>query len=87
MARAVRVSEYDPSTQNLDGEVIMRMGGGKKHGRYWLGDSTLDTTTTPTLSQIRARSTSSSLAIRPRLETAQHRVEALQVIFVLFVIH
>ena len=27
----------------------MRVGGGKKHGRYWIGDSTLDTTSTPTL--------------------------------------
>jgi hypothetical protein len=33
MARAVHGPEYDPSTQDLDGEVIMRVGGGKKHGR------------------------------------------------------
>jgi hypothetical protein len=50
MARAVHGPEYDPSTQDLDGEVVMRVGGGKKHGRYWLGDSTLDTAATPTLS-------------------------------------
>ena len=87
MARAVHGPEYDPSTQDLDGEVVMRVGGGKKHGRYWIGDSTLDTATTPTLSQIRARSTSSSPAIRPRPDTAQSRMEALQVISVLFVVH
>jgi hypothetical protein len=34
MAREVHGPEYDPSTENLDGEVIMRVGGGKKHGRY-----------------------------------------------------
>ena len=34
MARVVHGSEYDPSTSNLDGEVIMRVGGDKKHGRY-----------------------------------------------------
>jgi hypothetical protein len=87
MARAVYGPEYDPSTKHLDGEVIMRVGGGKKHEQYWLGDSTLDTATTPTLSQIRARSMSSSPAIRPRPDIAQYRVEALQVISVLFVVH
>ena len=86
MAREVHGQEYDPSTQDLDGEVVMRVGGGKKHGRYWIGDSTLDTATTPTLSQIRARSTSSSPAIRPRPATAQSRMEALQVTYVLFVV-
>jgi len=66
MARQVHGPQFDPSTQDLDGEIVMRVGGGKKHGRYWIGDSTIDTASTPTLSQIRARSTSASLAIRPR---------------------
>ena len=48
MAREVHEPDYDLSTQNLDGEVIMRVGGGKKHGQYWIGVNTLDTTTTPT---------------------------------------
>ena len=65
----------------------MRVGGDKKHGRYWIGDNTLDTTSTPTLSQIRARSTSSSPAIRPRPDTAQTQMEALQVISILSVIY
>ena len=34
MAREVHRPEYDPSTVDLDGEVVMRVGGGKKHGRY-----------------------------------------------------
>ena len=34
MAREVHGSEYDLSTEDLDGEVIMRVGGGKKHGWY-----------------------------------------------------
>jgi hypothetical protein len=34
MAREVHGPEYDPSIENLDGEVIMRVGGGKKHGWY-----------------------------------------------------
>ncbi|XP_072150762.1 uncharacterized protein [Setaria viridis] len=34
MARAVHGPEYDPSAHDLDGEVVMRTGGGKKHGRF-----------------------------------------------------
>ena len=34
MAREVPGPEYDPSTHDLDGEVPMRVGGGKKHGWY-----------------------------------------------------
>ena len=34
MAREVHGPEYDPSTEDLDGEVVMRVRGGKKHGRY-----------------------------------------------------
>ena len=60
MARQVHGPQFDPSTQDLDGEIVMRVGGGKKHGWYWIDDSTIDMASTPTLSQIRARSTSSS---------------------------
>ena len=42
--------EYDPSAHDLDGEVVMRAGGGKKHGRFWIGDDIIDTASTPTLS-------------------------------------
>ena len=34
MAKEVHGLEYDPSTEDLDGEVVMRVGGGKKHGWY-----------------------------------------------------
>ena len=82
MAQEVHGPEFDPITQPIDGEVIMRAGGGKKHGWYWFGDSIVDTATTPTLSQIRARSTSSSPAIRPPPGTAQTQMEAMKVISV-----
>jgi hypothetical protein len=87
MARSVNGTEYDPSTQYYGGELVMRAREGKKHGRYYLGDDIIDTGSTPTLSQIRARSTSASPVIRPWLDTAQRRMEALQVIPVLFVVH
>ena len=66
MATEVHVPEFDPSTAPIDGEIVMRVEGGKKHVRYWIGDSVIDMASTPTLAQIRARSTSSSPAIRPR---------------------
>ncbi|TVU17828.1 hypothetical protein EJB05_33888 [Eragrostis curvula] len=56
----------------------MRVGGGKKLGRYWIDDSTLNTASTPTLSQIRARSTDSAPPIRPRPTATQIQIEQVQ---------
>ena len=50
MAREVYGPQYDPSTEDLDGEVVMRVGGGKRHGRYWIGDGAIDLAATPCLS-------------------------------------
>ena len=50
MVRVVHGPEYDPSAHDLDGEVVMRARGGKKHGRFWIGDGTIDMASTPTLS-------------------------------------
>ena len=87
MARDVHGPESDLTTQDLDGEVVMRVGGGKKHGRYWIADGTIDSASTPTLSQVRARSMSASPAIRPRQDTSQYQIQALQVIPSLSVVH
>jgi len=65
MARSVHGPDYDPTTEErLDPELVMRVGQGKKHGRFWLGDGVLDTTSVPPLHKIRAASTSSMSAIR-----------------------
>jgi hypothetical protein len=32
-ARSIHGPDYDPSTQDIDAELVMRLGGGKKHGR------------------------------------------------------
>ena len=85
--RQVHGPDWDPSAHDLDGELIMKVGGGKKHGRYFIGEGTLDTASTPTLSKIRVRSASSSPAIRPQQNTAQSRMEALHVISVPFAVH
>ena len=86
MATEVDGPEFDPSTAPIDAEIVMRVGGGKKHGRYWIGDSVIDTASTPTLAQIRARSTSSSPAIRPRPSTTEMQMAELKVISISFVV-
>lgn len=74
-ARSVHGPDHDPSTQDFDGEIVMRVGQGKKHGRFWLGDGVLNTGSTPPLNRLRAASTSSSVPISQRPTT----VAALQV--------
>ena len=86
MGRQVHGPEWDPAREPLDGEVIMRMGGGKKHGHYYIGESLLDTATTPTLAAIRAKSTSGSPTIVARPSQALAQMERLQVISVSFIV-
>ena len=86
MATEVHGPEFDPSTTPIDAEIVMRVGGGKKHGRYWIVDSVIDMASTPTLAQIRARSTSSSPAIRPRPSTTEMQMAELKVISISFVV-
>jgi len=52
MAREVHGPEYDPTSEDLDGEVVMRLGGGKKHGQYWIGDGAINLARTRSLFEI-----------------------------------
>jgi hypothetical protein len=52
---------------------------GKRHGRYWIADGAIDSSSTPTLSQVRARSMGSSPAIRPRHDSSQLHIQQLEV--------
>ncbi|XP_066351175.1 uncharacterized protein [Miscanthus floridulus] len=70
--------EYDVRTEPIDAEAIMRLGGGRKHGRTWIANAAIDPTTVPTLSQLRAQSTSSSQPIRSRPTPTLQRVDALE---------
>jgi hypothetical protein len=70
MAQEVHGPDYDPRTEDIDGDVLMRVGGGKRHGRYRIADGAIDSSSTPNLSQVRARSTSTSPAIRPRQDSS-----------------
>jgi hypothetical protein len=78
-ARSVHGPEWDPSTDDIDGSMVMRIGQGKKHGRYWLGDGTLESSSVPTLSQIRAETPSGGPVIRQRPSPSQQRVDELKV--------
>jgi hypothetical protein len=75
MAQEVHGTDYDPSTKPIDPDVLMRVGGGKRHEWYWIADKAIDSSSTPTLYQVRARSTGSSPAIRPRYDSSQQRIQ------------
>jgi hypothetical protein len=79
MAQEVHGSKYDSSTEQIDPDVLMRVGGGKRHGRYWIADRAIDSSSTSTLSQVRARSMGSSPAIRPQHDSSQHHIQQLEV--------
>ena len=81
-AKEVYGPDYDPAAHDIDGEVVMRAGGGKVRGRYMIGDGSLDSRTVPSLAQIRATSTSSSAPIRQRPNSTMSIVASLQVIFI-----
>jgi hypothetical protein len=75
MTQEVHGPDYDPRIEDIDGDVLIRVGGGKRHGRSWIVDRTIDSSSTPpTLSYMRVRSTSASLAIRPRHDSSHHRI-------------
>jgi hypothetical protein len=57
----------------------MRVGGDRRHGQYWIADEAIDSFSIPTLSQVRARSTSASPAIRSRQDSSHHRIQELHV--------
>ena len=84
--REIYGEDYNVRTEPIDAEAIMRLGGGKKHGRLWIADGAIDSTTVPSLDAIRAQSTSSSQPIRSRPSPALQQVQALQVIPVLLIV-
>jgi len=79
VGRALHGETWDPATAPLSGEAIMRVGGRKKHERYWIANNLVDTASTPRLSQLRASTTDSTLPIRPRPETSEASMHQRQV--------
>jgi hypothetical protein len=42
MAKEAHGPDYNLRTEDIDGDVLMRVGGGKRHGRYWITDGTIN---------------------------------------------
>jgi hypothetical protein len=89
VARQVRGLDFDPVREPLDPETVVRIGEGRKHGRYFVGDSLLVPRDVPTLSQVRSRDRATSSA--PPIERQPSVIETLNAIFqvvsVLSVLH
>jgi len=75
--RALRGPDVDLRTHPLETEVIVRRGQGRQHGRLWIADGAQSSASAPYLSEVRARSTSSSLPIRARPTATLSRVDEL----------
>lgn len=71
--------ECDPFTAPYDPQVAMVAGEGRRNGRFAFANGAFDTTGTPTLSQIRARSVSSSPSIERRPRPGLDAIAAMQV--------
>jgi hypothetical protein len=52
MAKEVHGPDYGPRTKDIDRDVLMTVGGVKRHGRYWIVDGAIDSSSTPTLSKV-----------------------------------
>ena len=78
VGRALHGETWDLATEPLSGETIMRAGGGKKHRRYWIANSLVDTASTPSLTQLRASTIDSTPPICPRPETSMASVHQRQ---------
>jgi hypothetical protein len=44
---------FDPTTHPLDTDLMMKVGGGKQHGRYFIANSAIEPSSVQTLIQIR----------------------------------
>jgi hypothetical protein len=87
-ARTRHGEAFDPATEPLDTDLVMRLGGGKQHGWYWIANSAIKSSSVPKLSEIRERTMSSSdIPIAPRQPSSKQMMAAFQVGTILFVVH
>jgi hypothetical protein len=63
-------ADYDPLTEPLDTNVLMRTGGGKQHDKYFIAHNVIDPATVPSLREVHrsgsSAGTSSDVPIQPR---------------------
>jgi hypothetical protein len=75
--RALRGSDHNLSTEPLETDVNVRLGQGRKRGWLWIVDGADSSSSAPSLSDVRARSTARSLPIRARPTPTLSRVDEL----------
>jgi hypothetical protein len=49
MTKMVHGPDYNPRTEDIDRDVLIRVGEDKRHGRYWIADEAIDSSSTPTV--------------------------------------
>jgi hypothetical protein len=69
--------DYNPSEHDIDTDIVIGLGGGKKHGRLWIGDDIIDSSSLR-LADVRARWTESDPQIRARPSVGMGRLNALE---------
>lgn len=68
----------DPLTTPFDPEVAVLAGQGKRNGRLWIGDGSIDTATIPSIRQLRRGRTSSQPQIETRPTPSSVAMERIQ---------
>jgi hypothetical protein len=81
--------DKDPFKEPLEAELVMRLGGGKQHGSYWMTNIAISPATTPTPREIRkaGSSSSSGIPIAPRRSSTYTQMELSVVSFVVHSFH
>ncbi|KAM0836624.1 hypothetical protein ACQ4PT_062205 [Festuca glaucescens] len=75
----VRGPDVDPLTTHFDPEVAMLAGQGKRNGRLWIGDGSIDNVTIPSIHQLRHGRTSSQSQREIRPMPSSVAMERIQV--------
>jgi hypothetical protein len=70
--------DYNPSEHDIDTDIVMALGGVKKHERLWIGDDIIDSSSLR-LADVQARRTESDPQIRARPTVGMGRLNALEV--------
>jgi hypothetical protein len=83
VVRTCHGADYDPSTEPLDMDILMRMGGGKQHDKYFIAHSVIDPAIVPSLREVRhsgsSVGTSSDVPIQPRRPSSTQMMAVVQV--------
>jgi hypothetical protein len=70
--------DYNPSEHDIDIDLVMALGGGKKHVRLWIGDDIINSSSLR-LADVRARRTESDPQIRARPSVGMGCLNTLEV--------